>query len=487
MESSPSVATVPSPELPDDAGGPKPGDGREGGGDSSARRILIGLLLGTVLGLLANVLLRPGAPVEGVSASDLNGDGVHDGLDWFTQNVTTVIGRLFLRLMFMVVLPLVVSALSLAVVEIGDLRKLGRIGLRTLAFSGILSACAVLLGLTSVNVIRPGAWLSADARQALVERNAASSADVGQKASKAKPARDIIIDMIPENPLQEMVGAIDGSSKGNGMLAVMFASLFLGAAMAARPEECRGLIAWLEGLNSVAMTIIGWAMTLAPLGAGCLVFSIVATLGFEVLFTLFGFALTVLVGLLLQLVVVYPVVLLLFSRVTPRVFFRSVSEAMQVAFGTSSSNATLPTALRVAEENLRLPRETSRFVLTVGATGNQNGTALYEGVVVLFLAQVFGVELSLGQQVMVVLMSILAGIGTAGVPGGSLPLIVVLMRSVGVPGEGIGIIMGVDRILDMCRTVLNVTGDLVVATCVAGGAEAGGGGTEGGLDGQGGS
>ena len=159
-------------------------------------------------------------------------------------------------------------------------------------------------------------------------------------------------------------------------------------------------------------------MTLAPLGAGCLVFSIVATLGFEVLFTLFGFALTVLVGLLLQLVVVYPAVLLLFSRVTPGVFFRSVSEAMQVAFGTSSSNATLPTALRVAEENLRLPRETSRFVLTVGATGNQNGTALYEGVVVLFLAQVFGVELSLGQQVMVVLMSILAGIGTAGFPVG---------------------------------------------------------------------
>ncbi|MFM7207054.1 MAG: dicarboxylate/amino acid:cation symporter [Planctomycetaceae bacterium] len=441
------------------------------GGDASARRILLGLLLGVVLGLAANVLLRPGASLDGAASWDLNGDGVHDGLDWFCRNVTTVIGRLFLRLMAVVVLPLVVSALALAVVEIGDLRRLGRIGVRTLLFSGILSASAVLIGLGLVNAIRPGEALSAEARQALVERNKAGSADVAQKASRAKSVRDIVIDMVPENPLQEMVGAVDGSSKGNGMLAVMVAALLLGAALAAKPDECRGVIAWLEGLNSVSMTIIGWAMALAPLGAGCLVFSIVATLGFEVLVTLVWFTVTVMTGLLLQLVVVYPLVLILFSRVTPREFFAGVAEAMQVAFGTSSSNATLPTALRVAEQNLRLPREQARFVLTVGATGNQNGTALYEGVVVLFLAQVFGVDLSLPQQLTVVLMSILAGIGTAGVPGGSLPLIVVLMRSVGVPGEGIGIIMGVDRILDMCRTVLNVTGDLVVATCVSGGRE----------------
>jgi DAACS family dicarboxylate/amino acid:cation (Na+ or H+) symporter len=252
------------------------------------------------------------------------------------------------------------------------------------------------------------------------------------------------------------------------MLSVMIFSLLLGGAIAVNPERCAPLIAWLEGWNTVAMTVIGWALRLAPVGAGCLVFGVVSRLGFDVVRTLFWFALTVLLGLGLQLVVVYPLVLRVLGGWSPLAFFRGVRPAMEVAFGTSSSNATLPTALRVAEDDLRLPRDTARFVLTVGATANQNGTALYEGVVVLFLAQVFGMELSLPQQVQVVLMSILAGIGTAGVPGGSLPLIAVLLQSVGVPGEGIGLIFGVDRLLDMCRTVLNVTGDLVVATCVSG-------------------
>jgi DAACS family dicarboxylate/amino acid:cation (Na+ or H+) symporter len=200
---------------------------------------------------------------------------------------------------------------------------------------------------------------------------------------------------------------------------------------------------------------------------GCLFLAITARLGFEILVTLFWFVATVLLGLLIQLLVVYPLALVTVGRINPLTFFKAVLEAMLTAFGTSSSNATLPTAMKVANENLKLPPHVTHFVLTVGATGNQNGTALFEGVVVLFLAQVFGVELTLTQQIMVVLMSILAGIGTAGVPGGSIPMIIVVMQSVGVPAEGIGIILGVDRILDMSRTVLNVTGDLAVAQCVA--------------------
>ena len=435
-------------------------------------KILIGLLLGVVLGLAANWLWRIPV-VEGVeNPADLNASGLNDRLEWFVQNVTEPAGKIFLRLMFMVVLPLVFSALALAVVEIGDVRRLGKLGLRTLFFTAILSSTAVVLGITLVDVIKPGHSLPAEKRDKLADRYAQKASASVEQAKKAKPLRDLVVDMLPENPLQEMVGSIDGSSKGNGMLAVMVFALLMGAAITTVPEKCGSLVGWLEGFNAISMVVIGWAMRLAPLGAACLVFSITASLGFDILKTLMWFVLTVMAGLALHLVVTYPVVLSLFSRMSPRQFFRGAREAMLVAFGTSSSSATLPTAIKVAEGDLKLPKEISRFVLTVGATGNQNGTALYEGVVVLFMAQVFGIELTVAQQIQVVLMSILAGVGTAGVPGGSLPLIVVLMQSVGVPGEGIGIIMGIDRLLDMCRTVLNVTGDLVVATCVAGGSEA---------------
>jgi DAACS family dicarboxylate/amino acid:cation (Na+ or H+) symporter len=456
----------------------KPGDVPDFGEVQPVRRIplhtkiVIGLVAGILLGLAANWLGRVPV-VEGVeNATDLNADGMHDRLEWIVENVTKPAGRIFLRLMFMVVLPLVFSALALAVVEIGDVRRLGKLGLKTLLFTAILSSTAVVLGITLVNVIRPGERLTAEKRDALVARySGGAAASVESDAKKAKPLRDLIVDLLPENPLQEMVGAIDATSKGNGMLAVMVFSLILGAAITTVPDRCAALVAWLEGWNAIAMVVISWAMRLAPIGAGCLVFSITALLGFDILKTLLWFVLTVVAGLGLHLVVTYPVVLSLCSRMTPRQFFRGVREAMLVAFGTSSSSATLPTAIKVAEVDLKLPKEISRFVLTVGATGNQNGTALFEGVVVLFMAQVFGINLTTAQQVQVVLMSILAGVGTAGVPGGSLPLIVVLMTSLKIPGEGIAIIMGIDRLLDMCRTVLNVTGDLVVATCVAGGGE----------------
>ena len=425
-------------------------------------KILIGLIVGIVAGLVSH---RFGSVDKGI-AGDGNANGLSDWLDTVIYWADPV-GRLFLRLMFMVVVPMVFSALALAVVEIGDVKKLGRMGLKTLGFTAILSCSAVLIGVGLVGVLRPGHAISEDQREKLMEQYATGATDKVDKAKKAKEVRDTLVDLLPENPLQEMVGAVDGSSKGNGMLAVMVFALICGIAITTKPEETKTFVGWLEGLYEISMSVIGFAMTLAPYGAGCLVFALSAQLGLDILKTLFQFVLVALLGLGLQLFVVYSIVVMVFARKSPWTFFSQVSDAMLVAFGTSSSSATLPTAIKVANDELKLPSRVSNFVLTVGATGNQNGTALYEGVVVLFLAQVMNVELTASQQFTVVLMSVLAGVGTAGVPGGSLPLIVVVMQSVGVPGAAIGIVLGVDRILDMCRTVVNVTGDLAIAACVA--------------------
>ncbi len=436
--------------------------GKPGRGLPLHTKILIGLLVGIIGGLIAHSI---GGTVKG-GEGDANSNGLIDWLDTVIYWAEPV-GKVFLRLMFMVVVPMVFSALALAVVEIGDLRKLGRMGLKTLGFTAILSSSAVLIGIGLVGMMQPGKSLGEAQRQKLLEQYSKGASDKVDKAKEAKAIRDTLVDLFPENPLQEMVGAVDGSSKGNGMLAVMVFALVCGMAITTKPDETKTFVGFLEGLYEISMSVIEFAMKLAPVGAGCLVFALAAQLGLDILKTLFMFVITAVLGLGLQLFVVYGIVVMIFARMSPISFFSKVSEAMLVAFGTSSSSATLPTAMKVADEELKLPTRVSNFVLTVGATGNQNGTALYEGVVVLFLAQVMGVDLSASQQFTVVLMSILAGVGTAGVPGGSLPLIVVVMQSVGVPGAAIGIVLGVDRILDMCRTVVNVTGDLAIAACVA--------------------
>jgi DAACS family dicarboxylate/amino acid:cation (Na+ or H+) symporter len=430
-------------------------------------QITLGLLVGAVLGLSLHAAYKIPVVPDVTFKRDVDRTGVDDRLEWVAKDIAEPLGKVFLRLMFMVVIPLIFSALALAVVNMGDLRRLGWVGLKTLLFTGGFSLTAVAIGILLVGTFQPGKTLSVERREALLKQYAEEAGKKVAEARKAKPLRDTLLDMIPENPFQEIVGAIDGSSKGNGMLAVMFFALACGVAMTTAPKACEVLVRWLEGLFALSMQIIKFAMYLAPYGAACLIFAVCARLGLEILVTLLWFVLVTLAGLAFHLIVVYSIVIATFGGMSPWRFFARVREAMLVAFSTSSSNASLPTALKVAEEKLRLRPEISRFVLTVGATGNQNGTALYEGVVVLFLAQVYGVDLSLTEQVRVVLFAVLAGIGTAGVPGGSLPLIVVLMQSVGVPAEGIGIILGVDRILDMCRTVVNVTGDLAVATCVS--------------------
>ena len=408
-------------------------------------RILIGMIAGALLGMAANALWGDSPALAQVIA-------------W----VTVPVGRIFLRLIFMVVIPLVVAALILGVAEIGDVRRLGRVGARTLLCTVLLSGVSVLLGVGLANLVRPGEGLAPETRQALLDVMGRAQGEL-KPPPQVKSGPQVILDLIPENPIEAMTRAFQGE-----MLAVMVFALVLGIALTAVDRTtAEPFLRWLEALFAAVMKVIQFAMRLAPYGVGALLFTLTARFGFDVLGRLALYMGTVLLGLALHQFVTYPLVVRLFAGMSPRFFFTRMREVMLTAFATSSSNATLPTTLRVAQEDLGIPRPVASFVLTLGSTLNQNGTALYEGITVLFLAQFFGVPLSLGAQVTVVLLSILAGVGTAGVPGGSLPLVAALLVTVGVPAEGIGIILGVDRLLDMCRTVLNVTGDVVAAACVA--------------------
>jgi DAACS family dicarboxylate/amino acid:cation (Na+ or H+) symporter len=415
-------------------------------------RILIGLAVGLILGLIANRFFADAPWLEG-----------------FIRYVAYPLGQIFLRLIFMIVIPLIFAALTLGVAELGDLRRLGRIGAKTFAFALGVTLLSVTIGVLLVNVFRPGEGIDAASREELTETIVSPDARQRvQQAAESKPVVDTLLDIIPRNPLKDAAEAFEVGYRGGGLLALMFFSLLFGVALAAADrEKTAGLVSFLEGLYEVVMRIIGFAMRLAPYGVAALIFSIAARLGFDIIAVLGKYVAVVVGGLLIHQFGVYSLLVRLLARMNPLTFFRKIWEIMVVAFSTSSSNATLPTALRVTEARLGVPRQISGFVLTLGSTANQNGTALFEGVTVLFLAQFFGVELTIPQQIQVVLMSILAGVGTAGVPGGSLPLIVLVLQSVGVPGEGIGVVLGVDRFLDMCRTTVNVTGDVACAAVVA--------------------
>jgi dicarboxylate/amino acid:cation (Na+ or H+) symporter, DAACS family len=340
--------------------------------------------------------------------------------------------------------------------------------LKSVLFTVLLSGTSVVLGLTLVNVLAPGKQLSDATKKELTAKYGGAATQKVEQGTKKAPLADTLLGLIPQNPLAEAVNAFAANYTGGGLIAVMVFSLFFGVAMAmAPPARVAALTAMLQGLFDVCMLIIAFAMKLAPIGVACLGFALTATLGVDVVRSLGFYATVVVLGLALHQFGTYSFFLKFIAGKSPWQFFKETREAQLTAFSTSSSNATLPVSMRVAEEKLRLPPQISRFVLTVGASANQNGTALYEGVTVLFLAQVFGVELTLAQQIVVALMCIMAGLGTAGVPGGSLPLVVGVLVTIGVPGEAIAIILGIDRLLDMCRTTLNVTGDLVCAVLVS--------------------
>ena len=420
---------------------------------SQAVRILAGLVLGLALGLAAGAVFP------------------ESSLHWWIDQVIQPSGRIFLRIIFMVVIPLILSAIVVGTMEMGDVRTLGRVGWRALGATLALSAASVGIALGLVNFIEPGHSLSPESRQSLVQTNANASQKSIERGSQSQSIATTLLNFIPENPLAEAVNAFNPENKGGGLLAVMVFSLFVGVALTVAPRERTVVLrGFFEGMFEVSMVIIGFALRLAPFGVACLAFAISARLGLNLFRTLGIYVGVVLLGLAIQQFLVYPLALRFFARRPPWRFLNDAKEAIITAFSTSSSNATLPVALRVAEKNLSIPPRIARFVLTVGASANQNGTALYEGITVLFLAQVFGVDLTIAQQAVLALMCVMAGIGTAGVPGGSLPLVVGVLLSINVPPDAIAIILGIDRFLDMCRTALNVSGDLVIAAVVAEGA-----------------
>jgi DAACS family dicarboxylate/amino acid:cation (Na+ or H+) symporter len=402
-------------------------------------QMAIGLGAGLALGVLAHLAFGDAA-----------------WLAWLVRNGVEPVGQIFLRLLFMLVIPLIVSALALAVAELGDLRRLGRIGAKTLAYTACVSAAAVAIGVGLVNAIEPGAGLPEELKQ-----NLGAGAQLPAAASAAgRSGAEFVVNLVPSNVVRAM-------AEGD-MLALMVFALLLGVGIAAAPgEPARRLADVLRGLQDVTMWLLGLVIRLAPVGVACLVFVLATRIGLEIFRSLAAYVAVVLLGLGLQQFGVYSASVAWLGRTSPRRFFRAVRAAMVTAFSTASSNATLPTALWVAEHELRLPSHVSRFVLTLGSTANQNGTALFEGVTVLFLAQLYGVELSLAQQLMVSFICVLGGIGTAGVPAGSIPVIAMILGIVGVPAEGIGVVLGVDRFLDMCRTAVNVTGDLAAAVVVS--------------------
>jgi DAACS family dicarboxylate/amino acid:cation (Na+ or H+) symporter len=410
-------------------------------------QMLIGFLAGLILGLAVHVGARDAAWVETV-----------------TNYVTEPIGQIFLRLLFMLVIPLLFSALVIGIAEMGEIRSLRRVGVRTLIYTVLVSTIAVAVSLAVVNLFQPGQGVDPGVARQLLAGAGDGAKAILDRSGETPTGIDALVNIVPSNIIAAM--------STNDILAVMFFALFFGIGLVlVQTPNSRALKDAIEGIFEIAMRLIGIVIKMAPLAIACFMFNLAALFGWDLLVRLSAYVGVVLLALGIQMFLVFPLLLALLARKSPLAFFREVQEAVVMAFATASSNATLPTALRVADRQLKLPPKVARFVLTIGATANQNGTAMFEGVTVIFLAQFFGVDLTLGQQLTVMLVCILGGIGTAGVPAGSLPVVALILAMVGVPPEGIGLVLGVDRFLDMCRTTLNVTGDLVAATVISAGEE----------------
>jgi Na+/H+-dicarboxylate symporter len=408
-------------------------------------KILIGLALGVVLGLASNVF----------------------ELVWLQEFLMGIrpIGTAFIRLITMVVVPLVAASLLIGTASLGDLRKLGRIGGKTVVYYLGTTAIAVMIGIGLSNLVRPGSRIDEATRDQL---GAAFAEQAGQRVAQAaeKPSVvETLLNMIPTNPIQ-------AAANMDLLPLIVFTILFGAAITLIQEDRRRAVLLVAEGVNETVMVLIDWIMKLAPYAVFALIAAVVADplTGVSLLGSLLIYALTVTAGLLLHAFGTYALVIRFLIRMNPITFFRRIAKAPLVAFSTSSSNATLPVTMETAQEDVGVSKEVSSFVLPLGATINMDGTALYQAVATMFIAQIYGFELGIAGQLTIVLTATLASIGAAGVPSAGIIILVLVLNSVGL-GEhaatGIALILGVDRILDMLRTAVNVTGDLTASAFVA--------------------
>lgn len=403
-------------------------------------KISIGLIAGAVVGIGVNVVgWTPGVNV--VQALQPVGDA-------------------FIKAITMIVIPLVVASLIVGVASLGDLRTLGRMGGKTVAYYLCTTAIAVTIGITLSNIIRPGTRIAEESKQALMASYGGEAAGNIQLAEEAPGIVQLFLDMIPLNP-------IEAAARGDMLPLIVFTILFGAAASMLSAEKKQALVGFFEGVNEVSMIIIHWIMKLAPYAVFALIAAVTARFGFDILTSLLIYSLTIVLGLLIHAFGTYALSVRFLGRLKPLDFYRRIREAQILAFSTSSSNATLPVTMQVAEEKLGTSTRVAGFVLPLGATINMDGTALYQGVAVMFIAQVFGIPLDWTTQLTVVLTATLASVGAAGVPSAGIITLALVLQQAGVPASGIALILGVDRILDMLRTAVNVTGDLSAAAFIA--------------------
>ncbi|NVJ86543.1 MAG: dicarboxylate/amino acid:cation symporter [Algoriphagus sp.] len=412
-------------------------------------KIIIGLVLGLVFGL---AVIKTSIPNS------------------FTLDYIKPIGTIFINALKMIAVPLVLASLIVGVSNLGDISKLSRIGGKTIATYLITTVVAISTGLILVNVFKPGKSLPLETRESLMQMyEGDAGARVGQAAQlQEQSPLQPLVDIVPQNFFL-------ATTDNGAMLQVVFFAIIVGIALLQIPKEKGNpVIAFFDGFNDVIIQIVNYIMMIAPYGVFALMASLIVEIAgenpdsaVELLLALLKYSLVVTGGLLLMVIFVYPMILVSFTKVKYLDFFKAIRPAQLLAFSTSSSSATLPVTMKQVEEEIGVSEEVSSFVLPLGATVNMDGTSLYQGVAAVFIAQALGMDLSLTQQLMIVLTATLASIGSAGVPGAGLIMLIIVLESIGVPAAGIALIIAPDRILDMFRTVVNVTGDATVCTIVA--------------------